>query len=358
MSSIEKKDMNRRDFMKTSATAAAATGAVAMGAGEASAKTTDDLDHRNEQTDKMTYKQLGKTKFMSSRLVFGGGGALIAGKGVRLLERSFQAGINNYDLGTNVYYKGAERSFSEFCKRHRDDIWVTSKAMVRADITFRGADKPTSAGEAAKYATFWLEKLDASLKDLGTDYVDAYFLMGVDNPEIVKSEEMGNAFLRAKDAGKVGYFGISTHANAEACLEAATDTGWYSLAQIAIAPSGWFNLADAFTAKGEGKGLPAVAPVLDRARDAGIGLIAMKVALGMAAAPWSGRTDKDETSPKLHIYDKFFNAPLTAAPMTPFQRAYAHMLTNGLDAVNSDMQNFKHFEENIVAVNSAEKYHA
>ena len=105
MSSIEKKDMNRRDFMKTSATAAAATGAVAMGAGEASAKTTDDLDHRNEQTDKMTYKQLGKTKFMSSRLVFGGGGALIAGKA------SFSALVVHVGTQVVVVDSRLERSF-------------------------------------------------------------------------------------------------------------------------------------------------------------------------------------------------------------------------------------------------------
>ena len=57
-----------------------------------------------------------------------------------------------------------------------------------------------------------------------------YYLMAVDNPSLVRSEEVCNAFLKAKAAGKVGYFGLSTHGNAQKVLEAAIETGWYDLA--------------------------------------------------------------------------------------------------------------------------------
>ena len=55
--------------------------------------------------------------------------------------------------------------------------------------------------------------MDASLKDLQTDNVDAYYLMAVDNPSLVRCEEVYNAFLKAKAAGKVGYFGLSIYQN-------------------------------------------------------------------------------------------------------------------------------------------------
>ena len=356
MDSEKRRDtLNRRDFMKTGAAAAAVTGAAVAGA--ASAQSDDSLIHRNERSDRMTYRKLGKTNFMCSRLVFGGGGALIAGRAVRLLERTYEAGINYYDLGTDVYYKGAERSFAPFFKKYRDDIWVTSKAMVRSDIRFRGSDKPTSVSEASLYAKYWLDRLDDSLTDLGADYVDAYCLMGVDNPEIVKSEELGNAFLKAKDAGKVGHFGISTHTNAEACLEAAVETGWYSLAQIAITPAGWFDLGSLKPMDTEG-GIKDLAPVLARARDAGVGLIAMKAALAMAAAPYTGSTRRDEDSPRLGIFDKYYDADFLRADLSPFQRSYAYVLAHGVDAVNSDMQNFKHFEQNIIAAQTSHTYFA
>lgn len=345
--------INRRQFIKTSA-AAAVAGAATVSTRTVRAQESDGLDHRNERTDRMTYQQLGKTNFMCSRLVFGGGGALIAGRGVRLLERAYDAGINFYDLGTAVYYKGAEKSFSDFCKKYRDSIWVTSKSMVRADIRFRGGDEPTSVAEAAGYANYWLERLDASLQDLGTDYVDAYYLMGVDNPEVVKSEELGNAFLKAKEAGKVGHFGISTHTNAEACLEAAIETGWYSLAQIGITPSGWFDLSQLRPMETDG-GIKALSPILGKAREAGIGLIAMKVALYMSATPYSGLTTRDDDAPRLAVFDKHYDEAFINSGLSPFQRAYAYVLANGIDAVNSDMQNFKHFEENVIAARRSEE---
>ena len=40
--------------------------------------------------------------------------------------------------------------------------------------------------------------MDASLKDLQTDYVDVYYLMAVDNPSLIHSEEVYNAFLNEK----------------------------------------------------------------------------------------------------------------------------------------------------------------
>ena len=99
-------EMNRRAFMKTTA-AATATAAVAPSA-RAQDAPADGLIHRNERSG-MPYRKLGRTNFMCSRLVFGGGAALMGGKAVRLLNAAFDAGVNFYDLGSNAYYKGSER---------------------------------------------------------------------------------------------------------------------------------------------------------------------------------------------------------------------------------------------------------
>jgi aryl-alcohol dehydrogenase-like predicted oxidoreductase len=76
----------------------------------------------------MTYRKLGRTNFWSSRLVFGCGAALMRGRAVRLLESAFEAGINHYDVGSAIYYKGSERNLAPFLKDHRDQVWVVSKA--------------------------------------------------------------------------------------------------------------------------------------------------------------------------------------------------------------------------------------
>ena len=74
------------------------------------------LIQRNERSG-MHYRKLGRTNFMCSHLVFGGGAALKGGKAVRLLNAAFDVGVNFYDLGSNVYYKGSERAFAPFLGR-------------------------------------------------------------------------------------------------------------------------------------------------------------------------------------------------------------------------------------------------
>jgi len=89
----------RREFIKIVATAAI-SGPILLTAAcsETNESTrTKETIHLNEQPT-MTYRKLGRTGFLSSRLVFGCGAALMGGKAVRLLQRAFEAGINHYWL--------------------------------------------------------------------------------------------------------------------------------------------------------------------------------------------------------------------------------------------------------------------
>jgi len=297
----------------------------------------DKLEHRNEQPS-MTYRQLGRTNFMSSQLVFGCGAALVGGKAVRLLDRALEAGINHFDVGSDVVYRGSERNLAPFLKANRENIWVASKAPL--PVRIKQGESITSE-QAKTAARLWSELLDGSLKDLQSEYVDAYYLMAVDNPALISSEEIYKAFLDAKSAGKVGYFGLSTHKNAQKMLEAAIKTGWYDLAMIGITPAGWYNW-DTKSLEKDTLSLLELQPLLKHARDAGIGLIGMKTVRYLAPMRSLGKGDPS-------AFDEFYDEDSKASPLNPFQRAYAYVLAHGLDVVNADMQNFKHLEENIVA---------
>ena len=48
---------------------------------------------------------------------------------------------------------------------------------------------------------------------------------GLSERSFIKSEEIHDAFGKAKAAGKTTYFGISSHENTEGCLMAAAETG-------------------------------------------------------------------------------------------------------------------------------------
>jgi hypothetical protein len=330
--------MSRREFSKALIGLAVGMPTL-LSSGSVSEATAepDKLEHRNEQPS-MIYRQLGGTNFMSSRLVFGCGAALVGGKGVRLLDRALEAGINHYDVGSDVVYRGSERNLAPFLKANRGNIWVASKAPLPIRIK---PEEPITTEQAKTAARLWSELLDRSLKDLQSEYVDAYYIMAVDNPELISKEEIYKAFLDAKSAGKVGYFGLSTHKNAEKTLEAAIKTRWYDLAMIGITPAGWYNW-DTKDLEKDTPSLIELQPLLKQAKDAGMGLIGMKTVRYIAPMMALGKGDPS-------AFDGFYHEDFKASSLNPFQRAYAYALAHGLDVVNADMQNFKHLEEDIIA---------
>jgi hypothetical protein len=89
--------------------------------------------------------------------------------------------------------------------------------------------------------------------------------------------------------------------------------------------------------------------VLKTARDAGMGLVGMKAARFIAPATALGKGDPT-------AFDSHYPADYLANDLSPFQRSYAYVLQHGIDVMNSDMQNFKHFEENVIAAKTAEDY--
>jgi len=257
---------------------------------------------------------------------------------VRLLDRALEAGINHYDVGSDVIYKGSERSLAPFLKANRGNIWVASKAPLWVRIK---PEESITLEQAKTAAKSWTKFLNESLKDLQTEYVDAYYLMAVENPTLVSSEEIYKAFSDAKSAGKVGYFGLSTHKNAQKVLEAAIKTGWYDLAMIGITPAGWYSW-DTKSLEKDTPSLLELQPLLKQATDVGTGLVGMKTVRYLAPMKSLGKGDPS-------AFDTFYDEDFKTSVLNPFQRAYTYVLGHGLDVVNSDMQNFKHLEENIIA---------
>ena len=294
---------------------------------------------------KMTYRTLGRTGYNASRLVFGCGAALSRQPQDALLERAFEAGVNVFDVGTRRYYRAAERNMRDFVARHRDDIFLISKAMTGIDAD---PEDEISVAEARQAAKTWTALMEESLSELATDHVDAYYQMGANNPRMVRSEEMYEAFLAARQAGKVSHYGVSTHQNAARVLEAAAESGWFSLAMIAVTPAGWYDWKSRNILEGT-PDMKAIRPLLDKARGAGVGLIGMKAGRLLAGRGWLGQGNRKAFEP--HYSEKLLRAELS-----DFQRSYAYVLEHGLDVVNADMQSYAALKENYAAAATAEQY--
>ncbi len=296
----------------------------------------------------MSYRTLGRTGFQASRLIMGCGATLMFRQKDALLNAAFDAGINVFDVGYRGYYRDAEENLAPFLSKVRDEIFLISKAPASLEAD---EDEIVSVATAKRAAEGWSARLDESLLELRVDHVDAYYLMASYNPSLIQSEEIYRAFQRAKQAGKVKHLGVSTHRNAEKVLLAAVETGWYDLAMIAITPAGWYDLETRKVLAGS-QPMTGLRPVLDRARESGIGLVGMKASRYLAGLPIVGWWKK------LDAFNDHYDESLMAAPLSPYQRSYAYVLAHGLDVVNADMSTLAHLQENVAAVTTHQSYFA
>lgn len=299
----------------------------------------------NDPWPEMQYRKLGRTGHNSSRLVFGCGATLSGDRHDDLLNAAFDAGVNTFDVGFKHYYSDAEKNLAPFLKEKRDQIFLISKAYVPADIDW---DETLTMEQAKQAAAGWSAYLDESLREMQIDHVDAYYQMAANNVSVVGNEELYRAFEDAKAAGKVSYLGLSTHQNAANVLQTAIKTGWFDLAMIAITPGGWYDWEDKSILEGSPR-MTDLRPLLDEAREAGIGLVGMKAGRFLAGRRWLGWGNPE-------AFDEFYEQSLMQAKLSEFQRSYAYVLEHGLDVVNADMQTMLHLKENFVAAATSADY--
>jgi hypothetical protein len=292
-------------------------------------------------------RRLGRTGFEASRLVFGCGAALAKQPRDALLDTAFDAGINVFDVGSNHFYGDAERNLAPFLKRNRAHVFLISKAMVGLELE---PDQVVTVEQAKAAAATWSARLDASLVDLDVEQVDAYYLMATNNPSVVRSEEIARAVEKATAAGKMRFLGVSTHHNQEKVLEAAIETGMFSLAMVGMTPAGWYHLPTGSPEEGSPP-LVELSGFLEKVRGAGIGLVGMKAARFLAGRRVFGWSQPD-------AFDVHYSKKLLAADLTGFQRSYAWVLAHGMDVVNADMQSFEHLKANYLAAVMAEDFAA
>src|SRR5277367_5964593 len=131
----------------------------------------------------MEYRSLGKSGLTVPVLslgtgTFGGGGEFFKAWGssdiaeaTRLVDICLEAGLNMFDTA-DVYSSGAaEEILGQAIKGRRDQVLISTKG------TFRTGKGPNDVGSSRFHL---IRTIDASLKRLGTDYIDLYQLHGFD----------------------------------------------------------------------------------------------------------------------------------------------------------------------------------
>lgn len=177
----------------------------------------------------MEYRQLGGSGLRVPVLsfgtaTFGGGNEFFKAWGStqveearRLVDICLEAGVNFFDTA-NVYSAGAsEEILGKALKGLRDQVLISTKA------TFPLGDGVNDYGSSRFNL---IKSAEASLKRLGTDYIDVYHLHGFDANTPV--EETLNALNTLVQSGKVRYIACSNF------------SGWHLMKSLSISERyGW-----------------------------------------------------------------------------------------------------------------------
>jgi aryl-alcohol dehydrogenase-like predicted oxidoreductase len=177
----------------------------------------------------MEYRLLGGSGLKVPALSFGtatfGGvneffkawGSTEVAEASRLIDICLEAGVNLFDTA-DIYSEGrSEEVLGKALESKRD------RALISTKTTFRLGDGPNDVGSSRYHLR---RALEASLRRLGTDYVDIYHLHGFDALTPVEEvQETLNTFVRE---GKVRY------------IAASNFSGWHLMKSLAVAKRyGW-----------------------------------------------------------------------------------------------------------------------
>jgi aryl-alcohol dehydrogenase-like predicted oxidoreductase len=189
----------------------------------------------------MEYRQLGRSGLMVPALslgtgTFGGVGEMFrkwgstdVAEATRLVDVCLEAGLNFFDTA-NIYSAGAsEEILGRAIKGRRDDVLISTKA------TFKAGPGPNDEGSSRFHL---IRACEDSLKRLGTDHIDLYFLHGFD--ALTPVEEALRALDDLVTAGKIRYIGASNFSGWHLMKSLATSER-YGLARY-VCYQGYYSL--------------------------------------------------------------------------------------------------------------------
>jgi len=171
----------------------------------------------------MEYRKLGASGFMVPALTFGSGtfgggndffkawGASDVTEATRLVDICLEAGLNMFDSADGYSNGMAEEILGQAIKGRRNDVLISTKG------SFRRGPGPNQIGNSRHHL---INAVDASLRRLGTDYIDLYQLHAYD--ALTPAEEALGTLDDLVRAGKIRYIGCSNF------------SGWHIMKSLAV----------------------------------------------------------------------------------------------------------------------------
>ena len=221
-------------------------------------------DAGSKESPTMEYRTLGKTGLKVSALSFG----VMRLSEPAVLFQALDMGINYFDTAHAYQNGNNEKMLGSVLKSYgRSKVFIATKIIPyykQFGIKHLSNQKSMET------------MMEKSLTRLQTDYVDVLFLHSITDPQWPLHEDMLGFCQKMKKTGKARFVGISFHTTGQTyvdTVERALEAGVY----------------DVFLATLNFKSPPAHIQALKRARQKGVGIIAMKTQAGgykSEAKPW------------------------------------------------------------------------
>jgi len=151
----------------------------------------------------MQHRRLGRSGLRVSPICIGAmmfGGPTDAATSCAMLDEAADQGVNFVDTA-DAYNGGKSEEVVGRAVRGRRDYWVLATKLANPI-----GDGPNGGGTSRKWV---VDACERSLKRLGTDYIDIYYLHKEDHS--VPLEETARALVDLQRQGKIRYFGVSNY---------------------------------------------------------------------------------------------------------------------------------------------------
>jgi len=251
--------INRRKFLRTGAAGAATVMAVTGGAFGM-------LPAGRRRSD-IIYRRLGKTGIQVPVVSMG----VMRADNPSLVRAALDNGINHFDTANGYQGGKNELMLGEIFKDHPRDSFTIATKVKPAGMA-RDTGLPTKETTAKDF----MAKFEESMERLRMDYVDILYLHSASAAAMVNHEEITGAMKDLKNKGRVKYIGVSTHTNEPEVIDAMVEAGFWDVVLTRYN----FNLSY----------LDKLTLSINRAAEAGIGIVAMKTMAG-------GFFDRERTKP-------------------------------------------------------------
>jgi predicted aldo/keto reductase-like oxidoreductase len=259
-------------------------------------------DVNQEKKQKIIYRTLGRTKLQIPIVSFG----VMNSDSPDLLRKALDLGIKHFDTA-HLYLRGnSEKVIGEVLQQtgKRKEVYVATKMRFARDREKNVFLLEGNAREPGATEENFNKQLNLSLKRLRSDYVDILHIHSCYSPQMVTFEPLMKALVKAKEAGKARFVGISTHQNIPEVIKSVVDAEIYDVIEVV------YNFMQ--------KNRDEVKKAISYAASKDIGIVAMKTQGGRRSSEDSKNEFNHKAALKWVLNDE--NVCTTIPGMTTFEQ--------------------------------------